>query len=84
MGQVAKDTEKVKAFIDKCVEDLENGNYAYVCKGYRGGSDGGKYDMVIQSYAHKIVEKLTSLGYAHTTNHGHGCLDWNFYKEIEL
>jgi len=84
MGQVQKDFDKVKAFVDKCIEDLENGNYAYVCKGYMGGNDGDKYDNTIQSYAHKIIDKLTSLGYKYTTDHGHGCYDWKFYKEIEL
>ena len=84
MGQVAQDIEKVKAFVDKCIESLEKGDYAYVCDGYNGDNDGGKYDRLIQSYANKIVSKLTSLGYKHTTNHGHGCKDWRFYKEIEL
>lgn len=84
MGQVLKDLEKVKAFVQKCIESLENGSYAYVCDGYHGDSDGGKYDNLIQSHADKIVSKLSGLGYSHTTNHGHGCRDWNFYKEIEL
>jgi len=84
MGQVAQDTEKVKAFIDKCVESLEKGDYAYVCDGYQGGNDGGKYDNTIQQYSSKIVSKLVSLGYVYTTNHGFGCYDWKFYKEIEL
>lgn len=84
MGSVEKDIEKVRAFVDRCIESLENGNYAYVCRGYHGRSDGGKYDRVIQSYSGKIIDKLTSLGYSYTTNHGFGCYDWNFYKEIEL
>ena len=84
MGQVAQDIEKVKAFVDRCVESLEKGEYAYVCDGYQGGNDGDKYDNTIQSYSSKIVSKLLSLGYIHTTNHGFGCKDWKFYKEIEL
>jgi hypothetical protein len=84
MGAVAEDLEKVKAFVDKCIESLENGDYAYICDGYQGGNDGGKYDNTIQSHANKIVSKLVSLGYSYTTNHGFGCKDWKFYKEIEL
>jgi hypothetical protein len=85
MGQVAKDIEIVKAFVDRCIESLEKGEYAYVCDGYRGNSNGvNMYDTTIQSYSNKIVRKLTSLGYKHSTNHGHGCKDWKFYKDIEL
>jgi len=84
MGQVAEEIEKVKVFVDSCIESLENGDFAYVCDGYDGGSNGDKYDRVVQSHSNKIVNKLTSLGYKHTTNHGHGCKDWRFYKEIEL
>jgi len=84
MGKVAEDIVKVKAFVDRCIASLEDGNYAYVCDGYQGDNDGGKYDYVNQSYSSKIVSKLLSLGYIHTTNHGYGCKDWKFYKEIEL
>jgi len=85
MGVVAEDISKVKIFVDKCIESLEKGDYAYVCDGYDGNSKGvDKYDRTIQSYSNKIVSKLTSLGYKHTTNHGHGCKDWKFYKDIEL
>jgi len=81
---VKEDKEKIEGFVKKCIESLENGNYAYVCDGYSGGSDGDMYDRLIQSYSSKIVSKLTSLGYKHTTNHGHGCKDWKFYKEFEI
>jgi len=84
MGEVANDIDKVKAFVDGCVETLENGDYAYVCSGYSGDSSGGKYDRVVQAHSSKIVSKLVSLGYLYTTNHGFGCYDWKFYKEIEL
>tara|TARA_R110000803_G_C11946229_1_gene317135 strand:- start:243 stop:497 length:255 start_codon:yes stop_codon:yes gene_type:complete len=84
MGQVIEDFEKVKVFVDRCVASLEKGDYAYICDGYQGGSDGGKYDNTIQSYSSKIVNKLLSLGYIYTTNHGFGCKDWKFYKEIDL
>lgn len=82
MGQVSQDADKVKAFVEDCVNTLEEGNYAYVCSGYSSGS--GKYDRTIQTYADKIVSKLVSLGYKYTTNHGHGCRDWKFYKEFEI
>jgi len=84
MGQVKEDIAKVKEFIQQCVDSLEAGEYAYVCDGYLGGNDGGKYDNLIQSQSSRIVTKLLSLGYIHTTNHGYGCKDWKFYKEIEL
>jgi len=84
MSKVAKDIEKVKAFIAKCVESLESGNYAYVCDGYIGNCSGGRYDHTIQLYSSKIVNKLISLGYKYTTKHGHGCKDWHFYKDIEI
>jgi hypothetical protein len=84
MGQVAEDTIKIKAFIQRCVDSMEAGDYAYVCDGYHGGSNGDKYDTTIQKYSNKIVTKLLSLGYIYTTNHGFGCRDWSFSKEIEL
>ena len=34
MGAVAEDISKVKIFVDKCIESLEKGDYAYVCDGY--------------------------------------------------
>ena len=84
MGQVKEDIDKVRDFVDKSIKNLENGEYVYLCDGYSGDSSGGKYDYVIQSYSSKIVSKLTSLGYKHTTNHGYGCKDWKFYKDFEI
>ena len=84
MSTVAEDTKKVKAFIDGCVESLEKGEYAYVSDGYIGNIDGGRYDNTIQKYSARIVKKLLSLGYIHTTNHGFGCKDWSFSKEIDF
>ena len=80
MGQVTKEIEKVKSFVGRCVETLENDGYAYVCDGYQGDNSGGKYDKTIQSYTSEIVSRLVSLGYTYSTNHGFGCYDWKFYK----
>lgn len=84
MTTLEKDTQKLKDFIDKCITEMENGEYAYVCDGYNGGSDGGKYDNLMQANSRKIVDKLVSLGYEYTTHHGYGCKDWKFSKPITL
>jgi len=85
MGQVEKGIELVKSYVDRCIANLEKGEYAYVCDGYSGNNrEDSMYNTVIQSYSNKIVSKLTSLKYKYTTNHGHGCKDWKFYKDIEL
>lgn len=84
LSQVEVDFEKVRKFLDESIEDLNNGNYVYVCKGYSGDNSGGKYDRVIQEHAEQIVNKLSSLGYSCITNHGHGCYDWKFYKSVKL
>jgi len=76
--------QKVKDYASNCIETLEKGNYAYVCSGYDGDSSGGKYDIIVQRYADKIVSKLVSLGYIYTTNHGFGCRDWLFTKNFEI
>ena len=82
--EVSQDIDKVRNFVEKCIQSLEDNNYVYVCSGYSGDSNGGKYDYTIQDYADKIVSKLVSLGYKYTTNHGFGCRDWKFYKEFEI
>jgi hypothetical protein len=79
-----EDNKKVKDFVARSIERLENFEYAYVCDGYIGDNSGGKYDRVIQANARRIVSKLLSLGYIHTTNHDFGCYDWSFSKEIEI
>ena len=84
MNTMEQDLQKVRDFVAKCIESLEKGDYARVCSGYSGSSDGGKYDYVVQRNAQKIVSKLSSLGYTYTTNHGYGCYDWTFQKEFEL
>jgi hypothetical protein len=83
MGEVQRDMEKVNAFIQDCITSLEKGDYAYVKSGYDFRNDGGCYDRTIQLSAVRIVDKLVSLGYRYTTNHGYGCRDWTFYKNIE-
>jgi len=76
--------QKVKDFTSKCISSLEKDNYAYVRSGYIGDNNGGKYDTIIQIHANKIVDKLISLGYIYTTNHGYGCYDWSFTKDFEI
>ena len=76
--------QKVKDYVNRCIETLENDNYARVKSGYNGDNKGGVYDKVIQRHANKIVSKLVSLGYIYTTDHGYGCYDWTFCKEIDL
>ena len=85
MGQVAEDTNKIKAFINRCIAELEVGEYARVVSGYASyKQDGSEYDRLFQENADRIVSKLSSLGYKYTTRHGHGCREWNFFKEIPL
>ena len=79
-----QDVQKVRNYVEECIESLEKNNYAYVVSGYSGRSDGGKYDHEVQRHAQKIVAKLSSLGYTYTTNHGHGCYDWRFEKDFKL
>ena len=79
-----KDVKKVKDYVARCIESLEKHNYAVVCSGYSPNNDGDRYDRVVQRHAHKIVDKLVSLGYIYTTNHGFGCYDWRFEKDFEI
>lgn len=81
MNQVER---KVKDYLSDCIQSLESGDCAYVVSGYHGDSKGGKYDRDVQRHAHKIVSKLSSLGYTYTTRHGHGCYDWIFEKDFQL
>ena len=80
----ALDIQKVRNYVEECIESLEKNNYAHVVSGYSGTSDGGKYDHEVQRHAQKIVAKLSSLGYTYTTRHGHGCYDWRFEKDFKL
>jgi hypothetical protein len=79
-----QDVQKVRDYLARCIDTLEKDNYAYVCSGYDGDSDGGKYDSAVQKHARKIVDKLVSLGYIYTTNHGFGCYDWSFQKDFQI
>jgi hypothetical protein len=76
--------QKVKDYVNRCIETLEKDNYARVSSGYNGDNSCGVYDKVVQRHAHKIVSKLVSLGYIYTTNHGYGCYDWSFCKDFEI
>jgi hypothetical protein len=84
LNTMERDIKKVKNFVQGCITSLEEENYAMVRSGYMGDNSGGAFDYVVQQHANKIVDKLTSLGYIYTTNHGHGCKDWRFSKDFEL
>ncbi len=77
--------EKIQAFLKaelaKMVVKLEKGNSVRLSKGYVVHSH---EDKTLQDYCDKLVNKLHSLGYESTTNHGFGCYDWRFTKKIEL
>jgi len=76
-----QDTKILKNYIQKCIETIEKGDKAYI----RGGYIQHTYEeSLIDSNCDKIVEKLKSLGYEFSTNHGHGCFDYAFYKPINL
>lgn len=76
-----RETQILKDFVEKCKSSLEAGKSALV----RGGYISHNYeDGVIDQNCGLIVDKLSSLGYTYTTNHGHGCRDYRFTKKIEL
>jgi hypothetical protein len=84
MYKMEEDIKKVKGYLAQCIESLEKHNFASVCSGYSPTNDGGRYDRAVQRHARKIVDKLVSLGYVYTTNHGFGCCDWRFEKDFEI
>lgn len=74
-------TKILKDYINKCVAELEKGERCLV----RGGYQWHTYnESIIDKHCSQIVQKLISLGYTYTTNHGHGCYDYWFTKKIEL
>lgn len=75
------ETKILKDFIAKAVKRLEDGGTAYVTGNY---CTYNYVDSVLDKYHQKLVNKLHSLGYESTTNHGFGCKDWAFMKKIEL
>lgn len=81
MSVVEEDTKILKDFIDESVERMEKGEYAYVTGGY---CTYNHRDSVLNDHCDKIVNKLVSLGYEYTTNHGFGCKDYKFSKKIVL
>jgi len=76
-----KETRICKEFIQESVETLKKGGTSYVSSGYIQ-RDSEK--TILDRNARVIVDKLHSLGFTSTTNHGHGCYDWRFTKKIEL
>ena len=81
MTTFERNTQILKDFIKGSTESLESGNSVCI----RGGYINHSYEEnIIDSNCSKIVEKLVSLGYEYTTNHGHGCRDYHFTKKIEL
>ena len=81
MSTVAEETQILKDFIAKSVKNMDKGGTAYVTGGY---CTYNHKDSVLEKHHQKLVNKLHSLGYESTTNHGHGCKDWAFTKKIEL
>ncbi len=81
MTQIAEDTKILKEYVDRQIENIEKGDYAYITGGYLRH---GHKDNLIESNCSTIVDKLQSLGYTATTNHGFGCLDYKFSKPIRL
>lgn len=70
-------TEEVKSLIER----LEQGREVLV----RGGYIFHSYkERIIDRNCGNIVAKLVSLGYTYTSNHGHGCRDYHFTKNIEI
>jgi hypothetical protein len=74
-------TAILKDELDYLVSSLEKGQSVLV----RGGYIHRDYKSeVIDRHCDTLVDKLTSMGYGYTTNHGHGCRDYYFMKKIEL
>jgi len=74
-------TEILKAEVEGLIESLEAGGEVLVRGGYTPYTD---RDRILYRHCETIVQKLVSLGYTYTTNHGHGCKDYHFTKRIEL
>ena len=67
--------------VERLAGILEKGGQVTV----RGGYISHTYkESVIDRHCSSIVEKLSDLGYSYTTNHGHGCRDFHFTKQIKL
>ena len=71
----------LKEFIDDSVSDIESGKRVLVRGGYIHGTE---KERVIDRNCDIIVQKLSSMGYTYTTNHGFGCFDYWFSKPMEL
>lgn len=79
--RLEKETRILKEFIDKSVVSLDKGDSVLVSGGYIQHDDTAR---ILDKHCSKIVNKLTSLGYEYTINHGFGCKDYRFMKKIEL
>ena len=71
----------LKEHIANGIEQMEKGDTFYVSGGYIKHTD---RERVIDKNCDRIVSQLISKGYEYTTNHGHGCKDYEFFKPIEL
>lgn len=81
MTAFEEENKILKDFIIESVEKMEKGHVVYVTGGYIQHDYKAR---VLDANCSKIVTKLSSLGYSYTTNHGHGCKDYRFIKNIEL
>ena len=81
MTQFETDTQVLQDYLANKVKALDKGDSVLVTGGYcRHGYE----DRLIESNCSNIVSKLLDLGYTYTSNHGYGCLDYRFTKEIKL
>ena len=76
----SKETRVVQDFIDISVKSLEEGESVYVSGGYIQSGD----KRILDRNCDVIVNLLSSKGYTYTTNHGYGCRDYRFMKQLNL
>lgn len=81
MTTFEENKEILETYIKECIETLEKGECVYVKGGYLNHC---YKTRLLDEYCSKIVAKLSDLGYEYTTNHGFGCRDYKFSKEIKL
>lgn len=74
-------SKTLKDEIKSLIERLEQGREVLVRSGYVAYTN---RERIIYRYCETIVQKLISLGYSYSTNHGHGCKDYHFTKKIEI
>ena len=76
----SKETRVVQDFINMSVKSLEEGEPVYVSGGYIQSGD----NSILDRNCDVIVNHLSSKGYTYTTNHGYGCKDYKFMKQLKL